>query len=232
MPNTQSLGLALDASAWFFAGQVEGSEPARHVPIHITPFKVGRLPQLQLTLPCECVSKDHAVINLRGHQMYVTDLDSTNGTYVNGERIEGNCQLNVGDHLRVGRLEFEIRIDHTLSGKKRPKVKSVKEAATRTVEDRGQGDEISSWLEEADEIERVGRQIDPETRQFKLDETDRVTLEAASASEESDDVKEEDTDVESKKKKEPGKLPKRQSADSIDSSSAATDMLKKMFNRR
>jgi pSer/pThr/pTyr-binding forkhead associated (FHA) protein len=211
---------------------LQGSQAGKEIGISVESFVIGRDAACQLRARSDLISRRHCEIAIENGEVVARDMGSRNGTYVNGERIEGNCQLNVGDHLRVGRLEFEIRIDHTLSGKKRPKVKSVKEAATRTVEDRGQGDEISSWLEEADEIERVGRQIDPETRQFKLDETDRVTLEAASASEESDDVKEEDTDVESKKKKEPGKLPKRQSADSIDSSSAATDMLKKMFNRR
>ncbi len=108
MPNIQSLGLALDASAWFFAGQVEGPEPARHVPIHITPFKVGRLPQLQLTLPCECVSKDHAVIDLRGDQMYITDLGSTNGTYINGERVLEETPLNEGDIIQFATVVFRV----------------------------------------------------------------------------------------------------------------------------
>ena len=108
MPNFQSLGLALDASAWFFAGQVEGSEPAQHVPIHSTPFKVGRLPQLQLTLPSECVSKDHAVIDLRGDQAYVTDLDSTNGTYINGERVLEETPLNEGDIIQFATVVFRV----------------------------------------------------------------------------------------------------------------------------
>ncbi len=108
MPDIQSTVLALNASAWFFAGQVDGSEPARHVPIHSTPFKVGRLPHLQLTLPCECVSKNHAVINQRGDQLYVTDHDSTNGTYINGKRVLEETPLNEGDIVQFATVVFRV----------------------------------------------------------------------------------------------------------------------------
>ena len=109
MANIQEpTGLALNASAWFFAGQVDGSEPARHVPIHSTPFKVGRRPQLQLTLPSECVSKEHAVINLRDDQLYVSDLDSTNGTYINGERVLEETPLNEGDIIQFATVVFRV----------------------------------------------------------------------------------------------------------------------------
>lgn len=213
---------------------LQGSQAGKEIAIPGDSFVIGRSSGCHLRPRSDLISRRHTEVAIEDGEVVVRDLGSRNGTYVNGERIEGDCKVKVGDQLRVGRLEFEILIDHSVGGRKRPKVESVKEAAARTVEDHGQGDEISGWLEEADEMERVERQIDPETRQFKLDETDRVALESASESEEADteaEAKEEDTDAPGKKK-EAGKLPPRKVVNAKDSSEAASDMLKKMFNRR
>ena len=80
------LGITLDASVWFFAGRTDETDAVRHVPIHSLPFRIGRRPDLSLTLPSNCVSKEHAEIFARDGQMWVRDLGSTNGTYVNGAR--------------------------------------------------------------------------------------------------------------------------------------------------
>lgn len=105
---SDSSGLALTASAWFFAGQVDGSEPARHVPIHTTPFKIGRRSHLPLTLPCESVSKEHAEILERDSKLFVRDLGSTNGTFVNGERVESESQINEGDVIQFATVVFRV----------------------------------------------------------------------------------------------------------------------------
>lgn len=101
-------GLALTASAWFFAGQVDGSEPARHVPIHSTPFRIGRRSHLPLTLPCESVSKEHAEIFELDGDLFVRDLGSTNGTFVNGERVEGEYQISEGDIVQFATVVFRV----------------------------------------------------------------------------------------------------------------------------
>ena len=92
-----SHGLALDASVWFFVGQIEETEPVRHVPVSSTPFKIGRRPDLSLSLPCNSVSKEHAVIFDREGHLWINDLGSTNGTYVNGERLTAEIRLKEGD---------------------------------------------------------------------------------------------------------------------------------------
>lgn len=109
MATTQECpGLALNASAWFFAGQVHGSEPARHVPIHSTPFVIGRQSNLPLTLPCESVSKQHAEITHINGQLHVRDLNSTNGTYINGERVEGQTPIHEGDIIQFATVVFRV----------------------------------------------------------------------------------------------------------------------------
>lgn len=114
----ETTGLSLTASAWFFAGQVDGTEPARHVPIHNTPFTIGRRSNLPLTLPCESVSKEHAEISERDGQLYVRDLGSTNGTYINGERVEEESPIAEGDIIQFATVVFRVgrEANHVESG--------------------------------------------------------------------------------------------------------------------
>ncbi|MHC4549843.1 MAG: FHA domain-containing serine/threonine-protein kinase [Planctomycetota bacterium] len=51
-------------------------------------------------------SRRHAVVYLRNGTWYARDLDSKNGTWVNGERISGEIELHRGDHVRIGHAEF------------------------------------------------------------------------------------------------------------------------------
>ncbi len=110
-----SHGLALKASVWFFAGQVDESEPVRHVPIRSTPFRIGRRSDLPLTLPCNCVSKDHAELFDSDNALWLRDLGSTNGTYVNGERIQGEVRLKEGDIVQFATVVFRVGREEQLN---------------------------------------------------------------------------------------------------------------------
>jgi len=54
-------------------------------------------------------SAEHAVLTFRGRAWYVEDLDSTNGTYVNGSRIDGLAPIGFGDELQIGQVR--VRLD-------------------------------------------------------------------------------------------------------------------------
>jgi len=59
----------------------------------------------------ECgVSRRHARLHLEGSHVYLTDLDSTNGTYVSGSRLEANQPnlLHKGDEVLLARLQVQI----------------------------------------------------------------------------------------------------------------------------
>lgn len=101
-------GFALTPSVWFFAGQVDESEPVRHVPVQAFPFIVGRRADLQLALPCPCVSKEHAEIFVQNEQLWVRDLNSTNGTYLNGELVTDTRPLKEGDLLQFATVVFRV----------------------------------------------------------------------------------------------------------------------------
>ena len=54
------------------------------------------------------VSSYHAKIYLKNREYYLEDLQSTNGTYVNENKIEGNIRLNVNDIIRFGSTAFKV----------------------------------------------------------------------------------------------------------------------------
>jgi hypothetical protein len=56
------------------------------------------------------VGRSHATIDCRDNQYWLTDLDTVNGTYLNGERISGARQLTHGDKIRFARFEFAVSL--------------------------------------------------------------------------------------------------------------------------
>lgn len=53
-------------------------------------------------------STEHAVLTYRGRTWYVEDAGSTNGTYVNGGRIDGVAPIGYGDEMHVGQVRFRL----------------------------------------------------------------------------------------------------------------------------
>ncbi len=58
------------------------------------------------------LSRRHALLRPTAHQLYIIDLDSTNGTWLNGKSIGVHMPyaLSEGDHLQVGRMELNVHI--------------------------------------------------------------------------------------------------------------------------
>jgi diguanylate cyclase (GGDEF)-like protein len=63
---------------------------------------IGRAPNAGLRIAEEGVSRHHARIRREAEAMFVEDLESRNGTYVNGERITGARSLEEGDKIQIG----------------------------------------------------------------------------------------------------------------------------------
>jgi hypothetical protein len=70
---------------------------------------LGRRPYNDVVLDNLAVSGEHAVLNLVGGQVYVEDLGSTNGTYVNGKAVKRQL-LNHGESFEMGK--FKLRLDN------------------------------------------------------------------------------------------------------------------------
>ncbi|MGI9607459.1 MAG: FHA domain-containing protein [Acidimicrobiales bacterium] len=69
---------------------------------------IGRAAACTLTLDDTYVSQQHASIVRRDRQHFVEDLGSTNGTFVNRERIVGSVVLRVGDRVQIGSTVMEF----------------------------------------------------------------------------------------------------------------------------
>jgi pSer/pThr/pTyr-binding forkhead associated (FHA) protein len=69
---------------------------------------VGRAAGCHIALPDDTfVSQLHARVFERSGQVYVEDLGSTNGTYVNGHRVSAPTPMHRGDSLQVGSTILE-----------------------------------------------------------------------------------------------------------------------------
>jgi pSer/pThr/pTyr-binding forkhead associated (FHA) protein len=69
---------------------------------------VGRAQRADFVVDAPLVSRLHCRLSLQDEGVLVEDLESTNGTFVNGRRIRKGL-LATGDVLRVGRVEFAVR---------------------------------------------------------------------------------------------------------------------------
>lgn len=90
---------------------IEGEQRGQRFSLGPGPLTVGRREGLEITLPDAGVSKAHCQLRLVDEDLVVTDLGSTNGTFVDGVRISDPATLPVEGHLGVGAhlLKHEFR---------------------------------------------------------------------------------------------------------------------------
>ena len=71
---------------------------------------IGRGPAAHLCVADDSISREHVAILLEGDEFQVEDLQSTNGTRVNGKRVR-SARLADGDEIQIGqtRLRFALR---------------------------------------------------------------------------------------------------------------------------
>jgi EAL domain-containing protein (putative c-di-GMP-specific phosphodiesterase class I) len=93
-------------AGWYLETLAEGGT-LRRVRIRALPFRVGRRHGLELVLPADSVSKEHAEIYARGAGLRLRDLGSTNGTFLNRALVE-DAALGDGDVLHFADFEFRL----------------------------------------------------------------------------------------------------------------------------
>ncbi len=74
---------------------------------------IGRQSGSDLRIPSAAVSRRHCRLSFRDDFLSVEDLDSANGTFVNGERVQGLQVLRPGDELEVGPVSFRVEYQLT-----------------------------------------------------------------------------------------------------------------------
>jgi pSer/pThr/pTyr-binding forkhead associated (FHA) protein len=91
---------------------IETSAPDRkEVPVTKEEFLIGRGPDCDLRLGSSEVSRHHCLLRVRGEEVTVSDLGSSNGTYLNGQRVRSQAILLNGDELRVAAFRFVLELN-------------------------------------------------------------------------------------------------------------------------
>jgi len=94
--------------SWCLSGQIDPNSPVRRVIINTSPFIVGRRSDSGICLTTSSVSKQHASLEQRGESLWLCDLGSTNGTYINGEKVASCVELNDGDLVQFATVVFRV----------------------------------------------------------------------------------------------------------------------------
>ena len=94
----------------------EPGQPPHRILLDQLPFRIGRSMTAHYVIYSRQVSKEHTeIFRGPGHQVRIRDLKSTNGTCVNGQRIEEAPLVN-GDIIHVAHKEFRFGLDSAIPG--------------------------------------------------------------------------------------------------------------------
>jgi len=74
----------------------------------LVPFDIGRTKEAGLVLDDPEVSRRHARFELRDGIVFLRDLESSNGTFLNGRKVTEPIEIRVGDEIDVGRTRVRV----------------------------------------------------------------------------------------------------------------------------
>jgi hypothetical protein len=84
-------------------------EPPANSSIALGPINsIGRNVNATIYVEDEFASANHAMLTFRGRSWFIEDQGSTNGTYINGHRIDRPVALSYGDELTIGRVRMRL----------------------------------------------------------------------------------------------------------------------------
>lgn len=199
-----------------------GKSAGRTISIKRSKLLIGRAEECDVRPLSEEVSRRHCAVIVGPADVWIEDLGSRNGTYVNGQRIEAKTKLADGDMIKVGSLELRV---------------SCKAAAAAP----GGEEDVSRWLMTGDEgagnsdtTKSVAAQADPadSSESSFVGGLDGGAAGDANGSAARSSATISVQDLKDAKSK-PGTLPASAPAKKPDSSrDAAAEALKKFFERK
>lgn len=89
-------------ASWYLEGYFESDDCIKQLPLRQFPQIMGRDDSLVCSIPSNSVSRKHACLEMQGDQLFINDLNSRNGTFVNRERITEPCRIKHGDVIHLG----------------------------------------------------------------------------------------------------------------------------------
>ena len=69
---------------------------------------IGRKDENSITLSDRHVSGNHARLFIKNEVLFIEDLKSTNGTFINGTKVEGKAKLFAKDEVTIGNTKFKV----------------------------------------------------------------------------------------------------------------------------
>lgn len=88
-----------------------GSRGTRVLSLQCEETVIGRRQDCDLRIPSTDVSRRHCILSMHDGCLNVEDLDSVNGTFVNGQRISGRQVVMPGDKLQIGPVTFVAKYE-------------------------------------------------------------------------------------------------------------------------
>jgi serine phosphatase RsbU (regulator of sigma subunit)/pSer/pThr/pTyr-binding forkhead associated (FHA) protein len=88
---------------------LKGPNAGHQFPLESATIVLGRQADSTICLESQAVSRHHARILLENGDFFVEDLQSSNGTYLNGKRIRSRIRLTKDDTLQIGPYQFAVR---------------------------------------------------------------------------------------------------------------------------
>ena len=80
---------------------------------------IGRVEDNTFQIAEPSVSSHHCEVLMRGSDVVVKDLNSTNGTFINGEKVSDESVLKPGQVLRLGQIEMRLETEATTTPSKK-----------------------------------------------------------------------------------------------------------------
>jgi pSer/pThr/pTyr-binding forkhead associated (FHA) protein len=235
---------------------VGGKNAGQKIPVAGPKFFIGRSEECQLRPNSDLVSRHHCAILLEEDFAAIRDFGSKNGTFVNDERVRGEQELNSGDRLRVGPLEFEVELTEAAAAeeKEREKEKPEKPEPQEAPEETAPADATPADAAPADATPADATPADATPADGEVDISDWIvgedettetrTMDGVPASTivmNTDELNQDDESTKEEPKEEKGKKkPTKDSSQSgafqrpkaKDSQSAAEDTLRQFFHRK
>jgi hypothetical protein len=103
-------GRAPSTDGWLVAVTGGGITPGERFDL-FGGLSIGRAGEAEVRIEDKFASGVHARVYTRGPSYYVEDMGSTNGTYLNGERLRGEAELSDLDEIRIGDTEFRFELE-------------------------------------------------------------------------------------------------------------------------
>ena len=131
---------------------IGGKQAGMEIPVPKSKFLIGRGESCHLRPQSHTISRKHCLIRVQEGAATIEDCGSTNGTLLNGKKIEQRLPVNDGDRIKVGVLELEVHISANADEKEKAEVPAVEASARTVASSAAPSDdlEISKWLSDDD----------------------------------------------------------------------------------